>query len=777
MKKQRYIVLIFVLLTNILNVVAQQGGIRGFVYEKTSGEPIAFATIYVYGTNQGAVTDINGFFIVNKLEKGTYKVRISCVGYDSLQVECKVGDKISPILKYYIQEKSLQLGGIEVVAEKAIARTETRVAATHITPKQITRLPSIGGIPDLAQYLQVLPGVVFTGDQGGQLYLRGGTPIQNKVLLDGMTVYNPFHSIGLFSVFDVDLIKSTDVYTAGFGAEYGGRTSSIIDVKTRDGNRNRFSGKFDMTTFGAKLLLEGPIVKVKNQSETNNVKDSSTNALSSDASAKGTSLTYLVSLKGSYLSQTSKWFYSYADKAGLPYDFLDGYAKISLLTEGGSKVNFFGFSFNDKVAYPSIATYKWNSYGGGLSFMFLPRNSNILIDGNVAYSGYKMSMIENTNPDRVSGINDLNIGMNCAYLLGKNTLSYGVTIQASWIDYHFTSAYGWNIAEQTFNSELSVYLKDKWITCKEKLIIEPSFRLHIFASQSVVSPEPRLAIKYNITKDIRLKFAGGLYTQNLMSVTSDQDVVNLFYGFVTVPENVKDSLNGKAVKSSLQKAQHLVLGLEFDMIPHTSINIEGYFKNFSQLTNINRYRIFSTDVEYLLETGKAYGGDFSFKFEYKGLYINGVYSLNFVNRNDGIVIYRTHFDRRHNVNLMLSYSWGKRKNWTADIRWNYGTGFPFTKTKGYYPNLIIDEITGNVISSNENLGIALDSLNGGQLPDYHRLDVSLKRRFYVSERCKIDLSAGLTNLYNYKNIFYVNRYNERIYQLPLLWNVGFSVSF
>ena len=86
----------------------------------------------------------------------------------------------------------------------------------------------------------MLPGVVFTGDQGGQLYIRGGSPIQNKVLLDGMVVYNPFHSIGLFSVFETDIIKTADVYTGGFGAEYGGRVSSIMDIKTIDGNNQRF---------------------------------------------------------------------------------------------------------------------------------------------------------------------------------------------------------------------------------------------------------------------------------------------------------------------------------------------------------------------------------------------------------------------------------------------------------------------------------------------------------------------------------------------------------
>jgi len=105
-----------------------------------------------------------------------------------------------------------------------------------IDPVVINKLPSVGE-PDVAQYLQVIPGVVFTGDQGGQLYIRGGLPVQNKVLMDGICIQNPFHSIGLFSVFDSETMKHADVYSAGFGAEYGGRTSSVMDVRIRDGNK------------------------------------------------------------------------------------------------------------------------------------------------------------------------------------------------------------------------------------------------------------------------------------------------------------------------------------------------------------------------------------------------------------------------------------------------------------------------------------------------------------------------------------------------------------
>ena len=130
----------------------------------------------------------------------------------------------------FIKETATMMKTFEVSAEKQEAKTQVKMSVAKVTPKEIKSIPAVGGDPDLAQYLQVLPGVTFTGDQGGQLYIRGGSPVQNKVLLDGMIIYNPFHSIGLFSVFDTDIMRSADVYTGGFNAEYGGRISSIMDI-------------------------------------------------------------------------------------------------------------------------------------------------------------------------------------------------------------------------------------------------------------------------------------------------------------------------------------------------------------------------------------------------------------------------------------------------------------------------------------------------------------------------------------------------------------------
>ena len=189
-------------------VVFAQGdnSIKGFVYEKSNGEPVMFANVYLKGTTLGSTTDINGYFSITRIPDGNYTLLVTMMGYDTISDLINLKGNQIVNKKYNLVEAAIQLQAVNITADKIEARTETKTSVVNITPKTITKIPSVGGQADLAQYLQVIPGVVFTGDQGGQLYIRGGAPIQNKVLLDGMIVYNPFHSIGLFSVFDTDII-------------------------------------------------------------------------------------------------------------------------------------------------------------------------------------------------------------------------------------------------------------------------------------------------------------------------------------------------------------------------------------------------------------------------------------------------------------------------------------------------------------------------------------------------------------------------------------------
>jgi len=198
---KRLFILLFFFFTTLMCCFSQTGVIKGFVYDASNGEPVRFCTVRLDNTTFGAMTDQNGSFIIDKIPNKEYVVKITMFAYETLTDTVKVNNN-SQQKRYMIQPISQMLGAVQVNAEGQRRIQETRTSVITITPKELSMMPSLGGAPDFAQYLQILPGIVSTGDQGGQLYIRGGTPIQNMLLLDGMLIYNPFHSIGLFSTFD-----------------------------------------------------------------------------------------------------------------------------------------------------------------------------------------------------------------------------------------------------------------------------------------------------------------------------------------------------------------------------------------------------------------------------------------------------------------------------------------------------------------------------------------------------------------------------------------------
>ena len=782
--------LLFLLVTSLfisLQIIAQTTGtssIRGFVYDKVSGEPSIGVPVLIKGTNISSITDINGYFTINRLAAGNYVVIVKALGYEDLEQEQVLKAGELGTLKLNLSKKSKELQGIEVSAAKEDQKTQTQVSVQRITLKDIKKVPAVGGDPDIAQYLQVLPGVVFTGDQGGQLYIRGGSPVQNKVLLDGMIIYNPFHSIGLFSVFDADIIRNADVYTGGFSANYGGRISSIMDITSRNGNNKRVSGKISVNTFGSKLLFEAPLKRQKDGSGFASI---------------------LVSAKTSYLDQSSKFLYTYnfddtkakpfnlgpdTTKRGIPYSFTDLYAKFSTQSGNGSKFNLFGFSFNDKVNYSAVTNFNWKSYGAGTDFLVIPGGSSVLNGGNVSYSDYRINLTESNLQNRSSRISGFNMALNFTQIKRKSELKYGLEVLGFGTDFNYYNSINRLIQQKENTTEIAAYLKYRINI--GRLVLDPSFRFHYYASLGNASPEPRLSAKYNITDWLRVKYAGGLYSQNLISANSDRDVVNLFYGFLSGSDNLPSTFRGAEVKGKLQKAIHNIFGFEVDLGKRLSLNIEGYLKNFTQLSNLNRDKLYDdTDPafedkpdyqkkDFIIETGKAYGVDVLLKYDYKRLYVWVAYSLSRVTRSDEVrTNYSPFFDRRHNINVVTSYTFGKTLDWEVDFRWNLGSGFPTTPTQGYFENLNLSNgINSNYTTSNGAVGIIYGDLNTKRLPWYHRLDVSIKRKFEFNNNVNMAITIGCTNVCNRENIFYFDRVRyRRVNQLPILPTLGITFGF
>ena len=730
----------------VVSSFSQTGTIRGFVSDKNTGESIMFCNVTIDGTSHGSQTDLNGMYTLSKIPVGEHKIAVTFIGYKKLTQDISLNKGQILTLKFELESSTVNIGEVEISAERQEMKTDVKAASIKITNEDLNLVPTIGGEADLAQYMQIIPGVIFTGDQGGQLYIRGGSPVQNKVLLDGMTIYSPFHSIGLFSVFDADIIKTTDVYTGGFSAEYGGRVSSIMDIKTKDGNKKRLQGKLSSNTFGSKLLVEGPL-------------------------KKGGGTTFLFSGKTSYLDKTSESLYNFS----MPYSYTDLYGKITFNANNGSKANVYGFNFQDQVNYQGISDLQWSSNGLGSEFILIPGNSPVLIEGNFAYSKYYISLDENASALRESSISGGSMGFDFTSFQPKGKIKYGFDVYGFETKYKTYNSANAKIELNENNSEFSAYVNYQYNA--DRFILEPGLRLQKYTLGT--SPEPRLGIKYLASDVLRLKLATGLYSQNIMSTVSDRDVVNLFYGFISSPENLPTDEDGNEYKNQIQKARHIILGAEYDINLKMDFQIEGYIKDFNQITNINRSMTSNYDNEFIVERGLARGVDFLLKYKTKKLYLWSVYSLGFIKRYEGENEYFPHFDRRHNINLVSSFSFGKKDSWKADARWNLGSGFPFTQTQGFYENIpFSDGINTDYTSENGELEIVYAELNKGRLSYYHRLDLSLSKTIEISKNTILEITASVTNAYNRNNIFYINRItDERIYQLPLLPSGGISLKF
>lgn len=766
----------------IVSGYAQNATLRGFVYIDKTGESALYSTVYLEGTTYGQNADVNGYFSISQVPPGKYVLVVAYLGYDTLREPITLAKGQILTKKLYIKQSAQALGQVEVSAAEKSHETETQVSTYQITQADLKSIPSIGGQPDVAQYLQVLPGVVTTGDQGGQLYIEGGQPIQNLVLLDGMTIFNPFHSIGLFSVFDADIISDATVYAGGFNAEYGDRISAVMDIKTRDGNKKQVTGKVDISPFGSHALVEGPLLK--------NLNDDPNKP----------SASFILSFKNSYLAQTSKTFYPYIDSgSGIPFNFSDLYGKVSFNTSNGSKLNLFGFDFTDNVNYPNIATLNWHEAGAGLNFILVPNNSNSLMECNIDYSDYSIGLVQSGLPTDSSTIYTFRAQLKWTQFVGNSTIYYGFDMSGTGTNLSLSNPIGVPVQELQTSDELNGFVKWKFMSHNKKFIVEPGFRLQYYSSAAFdeASPEPRIDAKYNLTKKFRLKMAAGLYSQTLVSTIEENEVVDLFYGIITSPPTsdipqyfTQQNGNTQQVTDPLQRAYHLTGGFEYDPIAHMHINVEVYEKNFLQTTTLNYDQIYQNNSEnagikpdtltkpFLVQSGNAYGADISVKYDIKHISLYGVYSLGYVTYWDGNYAFPPPFDRRSTINLVASYIFGKDLSWQANMRWNYGSGFPFTPTQGFYPMTQLNAISSQIAVTNPSLGVLYASFDSQRLPDYARMDVSLSKSFQFSQTMALRLNASVINLFNRSNIFYFNRItDQRVNQFPILPTLSVGLDF
>jgi hypothetical protein len=300
-----------------------------------------------------------------------------------------------------------------------------------------------------------------------------------------------------------------------------------------------------------------------------------------------------------------------------------------------------------------------------------------------------------------------------------------------------------------------------------------------------------------VTPDIRLKFASGLYSQNIISTKSDRDIVNFFTGFLLSPDqtiykNPQTAPPSDPVETNLMTAYHILGGIEVD-VRDVEFNLEPWYKKFTQNIELNRnkggIRPDGTidNADFAFEKGKAYGLDLSAKYSKRRVFLWGVVGYQYVDREfikditGAVTTYPPPFDRRFNMNLLGSYTFGVHKDLEVSGRYNMGSPFPFTQTQGFYEqlNLISSGVSTNYPQQNGQIGLLYaQEINGGRLSYYHRVDLSVKKRFAVNGSNNIETTLSITNVSNRSNIFYVNRIdNTRVFQLPIFPSVNVTWNF
>jgi hypothetical protein len=363
--KKNTTVLFFLVFVNLL-YAQDYGTLRGLVTDSTSSEVLAYGNVFVKELGKGASTDARGYFLIPQIPaEQSFTLIVSYVGYRTKQSIIKLAKNKVTHYDIKLSPAGVELQTIEKIGERVIERNETDISLQRIAIRDLEAMPK-GVETDVFRSLQYMPGVQSTGDVSARFYVRGGAANQNLVLIDGITIYNPFHALGLFSVIDPDMINNVEFYKGGFSADLGGRLSSVMKIMTKDGNKNRLSAKGSASLLSGKFLLEGPVPRGS----------------------------FIFTGRKSYSNQIIKKF---LNEQSVPVDFHDFSFKTNFASPDfieGAKFTFNGFFSGDNINNedPRIEDFKWSNNIFGFKW-FQIGDSPLFYELGVSLSNFKGSVI------------------------------------------------------------------------------------------------------------------------------------------------------------------------------------------------------------------------------------------------------------------------------------------------------------------------------------------------------------------------------------------------
>lgn len=723
---------------------APTASIRGLVSAADNGESLVGANVVVTrlgGERAGAVaTDVDGFYEIRNLEPGRYRIRVSYVGFQTHRDTVSLDDGVR---RYNVTMAPVQqtLEEVEVEAQRGAAQRTAGIQT--VSAADLARVPTPGPVGDLASYLQTLPGVVSVGDRGGALYIRGGTPSQNLVLVDGLRIVKPFHISGFYSAFPESIVKQAEVKAGGFGAEHMEAVSSVIDVTLRKGNLQEYQASASASPFLTSLVVEGPI-------------------------RKGTD-SFLGSARYSLIDQADGPIYG----RDVPLRFYDLTARYSLQTSTAA-CNLTGVHTGDEgqINPDRNLTLSWTNTTVGGRCLFFGESIGHDADVRLGYTRFQNEAGPPDNPRRFSSFERGYFDFESEQDLFRNTFRYGgkwtVTRYRFDIDEKFTAVR----ADQQIASDLQAYVSMDF-DFGDKLTLTPSVGSHLtmrrFSSPTI---EPRLRATYRPdgTDRREISLALGKYNQLATGITDERDAGTVFTLWTPSGDD-----NPVFEDEPILEALHAILGYRQRIGDYAEVSVEGYAKRLSNVVVPKWSPVARFDTETTLADGAAYGGDVRVEYDRGPLYFYTGYGWSTVTYRaaredlgawiDGRVFeYHPPHDRRHQLNATLSYELGA---YTGNLNWKVTSGRPYTQVSGF--DFVLDLPSQFPTQNSGTASVYYDRPYNARLPYYHRLDVSVERSFNLSSDVLLDAQVGAINGYNRRNIFYFDTTTlKRVDQTPVL---------
>jgi hypothetical protein len=751
--------------------------LSGKVVDEANGEALPFATIGIIGTNFGATTNADGFFTLLNIPTDTMMLTIQYVGYSTTQIPVKeIVDQKPLVIKLAISEQRLE----EVVVSASnldnqmISATE-KISQISISPEALNALPSMGE-KDIFRSIQLLPGVSGTNEASSGLFVRGGTPDQNLVILDGFTVYHVDHFYGFFSAFNPNAIKNVQVYKGGFESKYGGRLSSVMELTGKTGNQNKFSGGAGIGAISANAFVEVPMGDKFNlflagrRSYTDIISSGIYNDVfdlyNDNASTTNNQNPGLPSRPGRGNQQ---------DESEPSFFFYDANAKLSFRPTDKDIVSLSYYSGKDDLDNSRITAnsfedgngdltsinrditdlLQWGNIGTSLRWA---RQWNDRLYSNVvtSFSNYfsDRDRINDVTIDRadtlinrrvgteeVNDLFDYSFAINNEYLLNQfHTIEFGAQTIFNDISYSFVANDTVSVIdEKNKGVQAAFYLQDTWEN--NRLTVIGGLRSTYFDVTDEMYFEPRLSASYSLNKKWKLKAAWGHYYQFVNRIVRED-----------VSQGSRDFwLLADDQNSPVSFSRHLIGGISYETNGWL-FDVEVYDKSFDGIVEYSNRQSATAlvdleDTDYFFEgTGVARGVEWLIqkkKGNYKGWisYTIGevVHDIPGISDNP---FYALH-DTRHEINLVNTYEIGR---WEFGATWVFGTGKPYTAPYGEYELTTLDGATYNYIS--------VGAKNSFRLPDYHRMDLSANYKFKMGEAGSGQIGLSLFNLYNRDNTWY-----------------------